>query len=80
MRESPQNAQRVLEGLLDSIFPLKLFPTRSKLQAPRASEAVHAMPMPPFVVYYRVRMPIECGLVVAAPVPYALLCVLSLGH
>lgn len=57
VRESPQNAHRVLEGLLDSIFSLKLFPTRYKLhqRANKASEAVHAMPVPPFVVYYRVR-------------------------
>lgn len=62
-RQSPQNALAVLQRLIDGIFSLKMLPHRYKVyrQATDAHEPVRAMPVPPFVVYYRV---IEIGRVI----------------
>jgi plasmid stabilization system protein ParE len=55
-RESPQNATAVLQQLLDAIFSLKMLPHRYKVyrRAKDALGAVHSMPVPPYVIYYRV--------------------------
>jgi plasmid stabilization system protein ParE len=55
--QSPQNAEQVFERLLDEIFSLKSFPHRYKVhrrgKKPNG-DAVRSMPVPPYVVYYRI--------------------------
>src|SRR5687767_14247396 len=55
-QDSPQNAGDVLEYLLANIDALEILPRRHHIyRQPRGSvPAVHAMPVPPFIVYYRV--------------------------
>ena len=55
-QDSPQNAADVLEYLLANIDALEILPRRHHVyRQPRGSvPAVHAMPVPPFIVYYRV--------------------------
>lgn len=55
-RDSPQNAAKVAQELLDAIDSLALFPRRYKVHEHRKdpSKTVHAMPVPPFIVYYRI--------------------------
>lgn len=56
VKQSPQNAERVLQRLLDEIFALKMLPHRYKVhkRSHRPDQVVRSMPVPPFVVYYRV--------------------------
>lgn len=55
-RDSPQNASAVAEKLLSAIDSLDLLPNRYKVHGSRhdPARAVHAMPVPPFIIYYRV--------------------------
>src|SRR5690348_11782837 len=55
-RNSPQNAAAVARQLIDAIDSLELLPGRFRVHEHRRdpSKAVHAMPVPPFIVYYRV--------------------------
>jgi plasmid stabilization system protein ParE len=55
-QESPKNASIVAQKLLDSIDSLAIFPHRYKVHEHRKDPArtVRSMPVPPFVVYYRV--------------------------
>lgn len=54
--DSPQNAGRMIEHLLTAIESLDAFPGRYKVYRPggRRGGEVHSMPVPPYVVYYRV--------------------------
>src|SRR5690242_14432722 len=55
--QSPQNAEQVCERLLNEIFALKLFPHRYKVHSrgkKRSGEIVRSMPVPPYVVYYKI--------------------------
>jgi plasmid stabilization system protein ParE len=53
-RDSPQNAGKVAQQLLDAVDSLTLFPSRYRVHEHRndPSRTVHAMPVPPFIVYY----------------------------
>ena len=55
-KDSPQNAAKVAQILLDAIDSLEIFPHRYTVHEHRkdASKTVYAMPVPPFIVYYRV--------------------------
>ncbi|HEY7119200.1 MAG TPA: type II toxin-antitoxin system RelE/ParE family toxin [Tepidisphaeraceae bacterium] len=55
-QRSPQNAAIVAKRLLDAIDSLEILPHRYKIHEHRKDTAktVHAMPVPPFIVYYRV--------------------------
>ena len=55
-QDSPQNAALVAQEILDSIDSLSLFPQRYKVHEHRKdpSKTVRSMPVPPFVVYYRI--------------------------
>lgn len=55
-KHSPQNASGVAQVLLDAIDSLEIFPLRYKVHEHRKDPAktVHSMPVPPFIVYYRV--------------------------
>src|SRR5579863_8462370 len=55
-RTSPQNASLVAQRLLAVIDSLDLFPHRYKGHEHRQDPAktVRSMPVPPFIVYYRV--------------------------
>ena len=54
--QSPQNAANVAQVLLDAIDSLERFPHRYKVHEHRKEPAktVRSMPVPPFIVYYRV--------------------------
>jgi toxin ParE1/3/4 len=60
-QDSPENAASVAQELLDAINSLDILPRRHKVHAYRSnpSRAVHSMPVPPFIVYYRVKDPQE---------------------
>ena len=53
---SPQNAALVVTELLEAIDRLELFPNRYPVYQGRRqpSQSVRRMPVPPFLVYYRV--------------------------
>ena len=53
-RHSPQNAALVVGRILKNIESLELLPRRYKVHRRSSSLgfAVHAMPVPPYVVYY----------------------------
>ena len=55
-RDSPQNSAAVAQALFDSIDSLELLPHRFRVHEHRTDPAktVHAMPVSPFIVYYRV--------------------------
>jgi plasmid stabilization system protein ParE len=55
-RDSPQNAAAVAQKLLDAIDSLDILPRRFKVHEHRKDPAktVHSMPVPPFIIYYRV--------------------------
>lgn len=55
-QDSPQNAASVAEELLHAIDSLELLPHRHRVHEHRKNPAktVHAMPVPPFIVYYRI--------------------------
>ena len=55
-QDSPQNVSSVAQSLLDAIDGLDVFPHRYKVHVNRRDPArtVRSMPVPPFIVYYRV--------------------------
>ena len=55
-RQSPQNASSVARRLLEAIDSLDILPHRYKVHEHRTEpgRTVHSMPVPPFIVYYRV--------------------------
>ena len=55
-KESPKNASVVIAQLIDAVDSLELLPHRNVIYSgePRPSEAVRRMPVPPFLIYYRV--------------------------
>lgn len=55
-RESPQNAGMVAEKLIAAIDSLKVLPRRFRVHQHRLdkTKSVHAMPVWPFIIYYRV--------------------------
>lgn len=55
-QDSPQAATAVAQELLEAVDSLSLFPYRYRVHEHRKDPAktVHAMPVPPFIVYYRV--------------------------
>jgi len=55
-KDSPTNAARVIDRLQDAIYSLDQMPRRFKVHSCRKdmSLSVHAMPVPPYIVYYRV--------------------------
>ncbi len=54
--DSPQNAVTVSRRLLEAIASLDQFPHRYKVHtsSKNPDRVVHSMPVPPFIVYYRV--------------------------
>jgi plasmid stabilization system protein ParE len=55
-QDSPQNAASVAQMILDAIDSLDILPHRFKVHEHRRDPAktVRSMPVPPFIVYYRV--------------------------
>ena len=55
LQDSPQNAASVLESLLGAIASLSQFPHRYKVHrsARNPGRIIRSMPVPPYVVYYR---------------------------
>src|SRR5437762_4309294 len=55
-KDSPQNAVTVSRKLLDAIDSLEQFPHRYKVHtsSKNPDRVVHSMPVPPFIIYYRV--------------------------
>lgn len=55
-QKSPQNAVRVAQTLVDAVDSLAVFPGRYKVHEYRRDPAktVRSMPVPPFIIYYRV--------------------------
>jgi addiction module RelE/StbE family toxin len=56
-QDSPQNAVAIAQALLDAVDSPGLLPHRYRVHEHRTDSAktVHAMPVPPFIVYYRVQ-------------------------
>ena len=54
--DSPQNAVAVSRKLLEAVDSLELFPHRYKAHtsSKNPDRVVHSMPVPPFIIYYRV--------------------------
>lgn len=55
-QDSPQNAASMTRTLIDAIDSLEQLPFRYKVHAPARdpSRVVRSMPVPPYLVYYRV--------------------------
>ena len=55
-QRSPQNAALVAQRLISAVDSLDILPRRYKVHDHRKDPAktVHSMPVPPFLVYYRV--------------------------
>lgn len=55
-KDSPQNAASVAQELLNAIDSLDILPHHYKVHEHRKdpSKTVRSMPVPPFIVYYRV--------------------------
>ncbi len=55
-QDSPQAAADVARHLLDAIDSLEIFPYRHRVHRWRraASRVIRSMPVPPFIIYYRV--------------------------
>ena len=55
-RDSPQNAARMIQRLLDAIDSLDLFPHRYKVleDIETFGEEVRSMPVPPYLVRYHI--------------------------
>src|SRR5579871_2462826 len=55
--DSPQNATLVADRLLDAIESLAILPYRYKVHrsSKRRDRVIRSMPVPPFIVYYRIR-------------------------
>jgi len=56
-KDSPQNATSVAGEIIKAIDSLEIFPLRYRVYKGRKqpSEAVRRMPVPPFLIYYRVQ-------------------------
>lgn len=56
-QDSPQSAAIVARSLVEAIDSLDFLPHRYRIHEHRKDPAktVHAMPVPPFIVYYRVQ-------------------------
>jgi toxin ParE1/3/4 len=54
--QSPQNAPRVVERILDAVQSLELMPARFKVarRSRKHGYVVYSMVVPPHVVYYRI--------------------------
>jgi plasmid stabilization system protein ParE len=55
-KDSPQNAKSVAQLLFDAIDSLEFFPRRYRVHRWRRNplRIVRSMPVPPFIIYYRV--------------------------
>ena len=55
-QDSPTNAALVAQEIVNAFDSLELLPRRYRIHERRSDPAktVHAMPVPPFIVYYRV--------------------------
>jgi plasmid stabilization system protein ParE len=55
-QRSPQNAALVMQRLISAVDSLDVLPRRYKVHEHRKNptKTVHSMPVPPFLVYYRV--------------------------
>ena len=55
-QHSPQNAARTIDRLYNAAKSLDIFPRRYKIHLHRKDpgKTVHSMPVPPFIIYYRV--------------------------
>ena len=55
-QDSAQNAASVAQRLLASFYSLQVLPHRYKVHVRRKdpAQSVHSMPVPPYIVYYRV--------------------------
>jgi plasmid stabilization system protein ParE len=55
-QDSPANAAAMIDGMLDAALSLRMLPYRHRVYLHRkiAAKTVHAMPIPPFILYYRV--------------------------
>jgi plasmid stabilization system protein ParE len=55
-KNSPQNANSIAQAIFDAIDSLEFFPRRYKVHRRRRNpkRVVRSMPVPPFIVYYRV--------------------------
>jgi plasmid stabilization system protein ParE len=53
---SPQNAAPVVRKLIEAIDSLEQFPHRYKVHVSNSKpeRVVHSVPVPPFIIYYRV--------------------------
>jgi toxin ParE1/3/4 len=53
---SPQNAKKVKEEIRTAIRSLDILPHRFKVYEanPDPSKVVHSVPLPPFIIYYRI--------------------------
>ena len=56
-KDSPQNAVTVTRRLFDAVDSLDLFPQRYKVHpfSQNPHRVIRSMPVPPFIVYYRIR-------------------------
>ena len=55
-QDSPANAAAMIDGMLEAALSLRMLPYRYRVYLHRkiAAKTVHAMPIPPFILYYRV--------------------------
>lgn len=55
-QESPQNAAKVIERILDAIDDLNFMPTRFRVagKSRKRGNPIHARVMRPFIIYYRI--------------------------
>jgi addiction module RelE/StbE family toxin len=58
-KDSPQNAGLVASAIIDAVESLELFPHRHPVHEGRRkpTQTVRRMPVPPFLLYYRVDDP-----------------------
>jgi plasmid stabilization system protein ParE len=58
---SPQNAHAMAQEIIRAVDSLDFFPNRFKIHVHTRdpSRSVHSMPVPPFIVYYRVSDPLK---------------------
>jgi plasmid stabilization system protein ParE len=55
-QDSPANAAAMIDGMLAAALSLRMLPYRHRVYQHRkvAAKTVHAMPIPPLMLYYRV--------------------------
>jgi plasmid stabilization system protein ParE len=55
-QDSPANAASMIDGMLEAALSLRMLPYRYRVYQHRKvpAKTVHAMPIPPFILYYRV--------------------------